>query len=586
MIGKAKSDLASRPRCIVSRVALKRTQGYSHHHYFCTIGIEITTCAWYRLSILGLTYAAYTCYHLSRKPISVVKNVLNQNCSDFVVPPNIHFDNVTNRENWCDWAPFDGSDSSTLLGAIDSAYLFSYAVSMFLSGFVAERVNLRYFLAIGMITSGIFSYAFGIAKSYGIHYIWYFILVQILSGIVQSTGWPGVVTVVGNWFGKKKRGFIFGVWNSHTSMGNILGSLIAGYYVEIDWSLSFIVPGILIAGVGFMIFLFLAVKPTDVGCTTPEQQYLYIYEVWQLNNEKTHLLSRSRMVGGWYWNDVDLDPSREATFRFVFLRAKLVIADMVNTNKETVRQNLHDELRMSKVCAQLVPKNFSQEQKDNRKEICSDIMDRLTEEPYLLTKDITCDFFNFRIFKETMITSLRQNITFLNRGSTGDGYHTWKHGIHRGNQELTHRPHREDSPIIPSHVVEERAIGFFGALKIPGVIEFSLSLFFAKLVSYTFLYWLPLYIKASSKSETATSSAEMSAWFDVGGIFGAIVAGLVSDYYGAAVGPLLAGVVSTAGWQYVFYMLMVADVLALLLLCRLVKREIQTSRLGRMLSRN
>jgi len=33
---------------------------------------------------------------------------------------------------------------------------------------------------------------------------------------------------------------------------------------------------------------------------------------------------------------------------------------------------------------------------------------------------------------------------------------------------------------------------------------------------------------------------------------------------GAAVGPLLAGVVSNAGWQYVFYMLMTANVLALL----------------------
>lgn len=33
---------------------------------------------------------------------------------------------------------------------------------------------------------------------------------------------------------------------------------------------------------------------------------------------------------------------------------------------------------------------------------------------------------------------------------------------------------------------------------------------------------------------------------------------------GAAVGPLVAGFVSNMGWQYVFYMLMTADVLALL----------------------
>lgn len=43
---------------------------------------------------------------------------------------------------------------------------------------------------------------------------------------------------------------------------------------------------------------------------------------------------------------------------------------------------------------------------------------------------------------------------------------------------------------------------------------------------------------------------------------------------GAAVGPLLAGLVSSSGWQNVFYMLMISDVLALLLLIRLVCKEV------------
>jgi OPA family glycerol-3-phosphate transporter-like MFS transporter 1/2 len=66
-------------------------------------------------------------------------------------------------------------------------------------------------------------------------------------------------------------GIIFGLWNSHTSLGNILGSLIAGEYVEEDWSLSFIVPGILIAAMGFVIFLFLVVRPADVDCPLLDQ---------------------------------------------------------------------------------------------------------------------------------------------------------------------------------------------------------------------------------------------------------------------------------------------------------------------------
>jgi len=68
-----------------------------------------------------------------------------------------------------------------------------------------------------------------------------------------------------------------------------------------------------------------------------------------------------------------------------------MIVDMVNINKETVRQILHDELNMTKVCAKLVPKNLTQDQKDNRKNICSDTMERLTEEPDLLTHVITGD---------------------------------------------------------------------------------------------------------------------------------------------------------------------------------------------------
>ncbi|KDR12310.1 Sugar phosphate exchanger 2, partial [Zootermopsis nevadensis] len=472
----------------------------------------------YRASVFILTYAAYTCYHLSRKPISVVKNVLNKNCSDYVPPPDLII-NATNKDNWCDWAPFGDKNAAAMLGALDSAYLFAYAASMFLSGFLAERANLRYFLALGMITSGLFSYLFGIAKSYGIHNMWYFTLVQILSGVVQSTGWPGVVTVVGNWFGKRKRGIIFGLWNSHTSMGNILGSLIAGEYVEGDWSLSFIVPGILIAGMGFVVFLFLVVRPADVNCPLPDQVIIH----------------------------------------FSIKRGMLIITMGPAFTYEAV-----------------------------------------TKESILV---IRCHM---------------QGIYTL-------------HGSH----------------ILTCHSSSEKPIGFTGALKIPGVVEYSLSLFFAKLVSYTFLYWLPLYIK-SSTTLSPTESAQLSTLFDVGGIVGAIVAGGISDYsgksastcaamlslaipmmfvyedygtdgfvtnvlllaavgflvngpyalittavsadlgthhslegnakalatvsaiidgtgsVGAAVGPLVAGFVSNMGWQYVFYMLMTADVLALL----------------------
>lgn len=61
----------------------------------------------YKFSVLALTYVAYTCYHLTRKPISVVKAVLHRNCSLVEIPKQISLvRDVSNESTWCDYAPF------------------------------------------------------------------------------------------------------------------------------------------------------------------------------------------------------------------------------------------------------------------------------------------------------------------------------------------------------------------------------------------------------------------------------------------------------------------------------------------------
>lgn len=59
---------------------------------------------WHRLIVLSITFLSYMSYHLTRKPISVVKNVLHQNCSDVTPDPNHHINESDTK--WCDWAPF------------------------------------------------------------------------------------------------------------------------------------------------------------------------------------------------------------------------------------------------------------------------------------------------------------------------------------------------------------------------------------------------------------------------------------------------------------------------------------------------
>uniref|UniRef100_A0A673UR93 Glucose-6-phosphate exchanger SLC37A2 n=1 Tax=Suricata suricatta TaxID=37032 RepID=A0A673UR93_SURSU len=496
--------------------------------------------SWFRGFILLLTFFIYTCYHMSRKPISVVKSRLHQNCSELIKPVNDS--HSLNDTTWCDWAPFGRNRAccSSPLPSSPPQEEFVQGQRGLLTGAAKHLLSVSAVCFQTRITTR--SY-WGLWTTPS---LWPMPSACLSAGFLGS-GSPSVITfrleccsvafsphslawdisgtsTCSGTLCSSRRGLIMGIWNSHTSVGNILGSLIAGVWVNEQWGLSFVVPGIITAAMGVITFLFLIEYPEDVDCTPPQHHMNDGLE------ENQH--SPEDLASGPY------------------------------TNKES-------SLETAAGCS-----------------------------------------------KE------------------------------------------------PS--AQPAAISFLGALRIPGVVEFSLCLLFAKLVSYTFLYWLPLYI-FNVAHFSAKQAGDLSTLFDVGGIIGGIMAGLISDYtngrattccvmlilaapmmflynfigqngiinsivmliicgalvngpyalittavsadlgthqslkgnakalstvtaiidgtgsIGAALGPLLAGLISPTGWNNVFYMLISADILACLLLCRLVYKEILAwkSSLGR-----
>lgn len=229
--------------------------------------------------VLIVTFLAYASYHAARKTTSVVKSTLDPESADVSLkffPWRMTYlsepaeGRRLSRILGDGWAPFNGSDGTALLGEVDLGFLAVYAIGMYFSGHLGDRTNLRIFLTIGMVGAGVFTSLFGIGYWANIHTFYYFLGVQMLAGLFQSTGWPSVVAVVGNWFGKKKRGLIMGIWNAHTSVGNITGSLVASALLKYGWGWSFVVPGLIIATVGVLVFLFLPVSPDSVGAEEDE----------------------------------------------------------------------------------------------------------------------------------------------------------------------------------------------------------------------------------------------------------------------------------------------------------------------------
>ncbi|KAL9667329.1 hypothetical protein QQ045_001681 [Rhodiola kirilowii] len=218
---------------------------------FPTLKPPEKTFFFHQISVLILTFVAYASFHASRKPPSIVKSVLG---------PEIQSNSTD-----AGWVPFNGPQGPHRLGELDLAFLASYSVGMYFAGHLGDRIDLRLFLSFGMVSSGVLTVIFGLGFWFDVHKLGFFMCVQIVCGLVQSIGWPCVVAVVGNWFGKSKRGLIMGVWSSHASVGNILGSVVASSVLEFGWGWSFVVPGMLVMLVGGFVFCFLVVNPEDIG---------------------------------------------------------------------------------------------------------------------------------------------------------------------------------------------------------------------------------------------------------------------------------------------------------------------------------
>ena len=104
------------------------------------------------------------------------------------------------------------------------------------------------------------------------------------------------------------------------------------------------------------------------------------------------------------WEEVENDPrsGRPSTSRTADIIERVkqmvrvdcrltvrMIAEELSINKDTVWSIITENLEMRKVCAKMVPKLLSEDQKQQRVSVCQDISERLEDDPHLLGRGIT-----------------------------------------------------------------------------------------------------------------------------------------------------------------------------------------------------
>lgn len=188
---------------------------------------------YWRLRIFYGMYIGYVFYYFTRKSLAFAMPVLIE----------------------------DLGYSKADLGMLASILSITYGVSKFVSGLLSDRANPRFFMAIGLMVTGILNFAFGMSSS-----LLFFALFWGLNGFFQGWGWPPCARLLTHWYSQKERGLWWGFWNTSHNIGGALIALLAAFCSQYwGWRYSMYVPGVLCFVVGFFIIDRLRDTPQSLG---------------------------------------------------------------------------------------------------------------------------------------------------------------------------------------------------------------------------------------------------------------------------------------------------------------------------------
>jgi OPA family sugar phosphate sensor protein UhpC-like MFS transporter len=139
--------------------------------------------------------------------------------------------------------------------------LVIYAIGKVTNGFLADRANIRRFMATGLLVSAVANLAFGLGQGFVL-----FALLWGVSGWFQSIGSAPSVVAISQWFSRKERGTRYGVWSTCHSIGEGLTFVGTAVLVSaLGWRSGFWGPGLVCVLAALVLYRTLADRPETMG---------------------------------------------------------------------------------------------------------------------------------------------------------------------------------------------------------------------------------------------------------------------------------------------------------------------------------
>ena len=154
-----------------------------------------------------------------------------------------------------------GVIDATQLGLIGAMLFYAYAIGKLTNGFLADRANIRKFMATGLAVSAIVNIIFGFTNAF-----FFFAVLWLINGWFQSMGSAPSVVSITQWFSNKERGTYYGIWAASHNIGEGLTFIgTSAVVATFGWRMGFIGPGVVCLFVAAILYFTLADRPETYG---------------------------------------------------------------------------------------------------------------------------------------------------------------------------------------------------------------------------------------------------------------------------------------------------------------------------------
>ncbi|MBM3198855.1 MAG: MFS transporter, partial [Chlamydiae bacterium] len=177
------------------------------------------------------------------------------------------------------------------LGIMGSAFALIYGLSKFFSGVLSDQSNPRYFMAFGLIVTGILNIFMGFSSA-----LWMFVLVWALNGWFQGFGWPPCVKLLSHWYSHSERGSWWSSWAVSQNVGGFLTPWFVGIcFAALGWRFAMIAPGVVCIFGGLFLLNRLADVPQTLGLP-PIEKFRNDYPEKKAPEEESQKLSSKEII--------------------------------------------------------------------------------------------------------------------------------------------------------------------------------------------------------------------------------------------------------------------------------------------------